>query len=356
VPETTVANLPGGVPRRRSVCASAFPYSRGMAVVLVTGANGFIGSHLVRRLVARGDRVRCLVRRRDTPESLKGLPVELVVGDVTRPASLRKACEGVEEVFHLAARLTSRTRREMFETNAVGTRRLLDAAWVAGPVRRFVYCSSLAVTGPSGLGAAHTEDAPHAPLTAYGASKALGERIVHAFRDRGLATTIVRPPVVYGPRDRGLLQVFQAAARGLKPLLGPQPKRYSWVYGDDLAEALVVLGRAPAAVGRTYFAAHPEVTTLEDFLDLATAAVGKRGRTIAVPEALLSLAAAASDLVAQVTGTPAMLTRDKMNEIVPRGWTCSPAAAERDGCWRAKTPIAEGVPATVAWYRENGWI
>jgi nucleoside-diphosphate-sugar epimerase len=327
-----------------------------MAVVLVTGGPGFIGSHLVRRLVARGDRVRCLVRRPGVPESLQGLPVETVPGDVTRPASLRAACEGVEEVFHLAARLTSRTRREMFETNALGTRRLLDAAWASGPVRRFVYCSSLAVTGPSGAGDCHTEDAPHAPLTAYGASKALGERIVHAFRERGMATTIVRPPVVYGPRDRGLLQVFQAAARGWKPLLGPQPKRYSWVYGDDLAEALVVLGRAPAAVGRTYFAAHPEVTTLEHFLDLATAASGRRGRTIAVPEALLSLAAAASDLVAQATGRPGMLTRDKMNEIVPRGWTCSPAAAERDAAWRARTPLSEGIPATVAWYREHGWI
>ncbi len=98
-----------------------------MPRVLVTGGHGFVGSHLVRRLLAGGDRVRCLVRRDGVPEHLTGLPVEVVVGDVTRPDSLVRAVDGVDEVYHLAARLTAMTERDMLRTNGGGTRHLVDA-------------------------------------------------------------------------------------------------------------------------------------------------------------------------------------------------------------------------------------
>ena len=327
-----------------------------MKRVLVTGGHGFVGSHLVRRLLASGSTVRCLVRAGGLPESLRGLPVQVVQGDLTRAETLGPALIGIEEVFHLAARLTAASRREMFETNATGTRRLLEATSAAGTVERFVYCSTLAVCGASGLGAATTEEAPHAPVTWYGASKALAERIVSTFGSRGLPVTIVRPPIVYGPRDRGLLSVFQSVARGWKPLLGRQPKRYSWIYAEDLAEALVVLGRSPATAGKTYLATHPEIVEMETFLDLVASALARSARPIRVPDALLGLVAGAADLVAQVTGRPGMLTRDKMAELVPRGWVCSSEAATRDAGWTARTTLASGVPPTVAWYRENGWI
>jgi len=324
--------------------------------VLVTGGHGFVGSHLVRRLLAEGDRVRCLVRREGVPEHLAGLPVELAVGDVTRPDTLARAVDGMDEVFHLAARLTALTERDMFRTNGGGTRHLVDATARAGGVARFVHCSSLAVAGPSEGDAPRTEGSDGAPVTWYGASKALAERVVRGRAGTGLAYTIVRPPVVYGPRDRGLLSLFQSVAKGLQPLLGTQPKHYSWVYGPDLADALVVLGRHPATVGRTYYACHPEVTTMEAFLDLVAGAIGRRGLRLRLPDSLVRLVARVSDLVAQGTGTPAMLTVDKTHEIEPRAWVCSPAAAARDVGWRATTPVDVGVPATVAWLREARWL
>ena len=244
----------------------------------------------------------------------------------------------------------------MFKTNALGTSLVAEAALATGTVRRFVHCSTIAVCGPSGGGPGILEDVPHRPVSWYGASKALAERIVLAVGSRGLPFTVVRPPIVYGPRDRGLLAVFQAAARGLKPVLGRRARRYSWVYGADLAEALVVLGRSRATAGKTYFAGHTEVADLGTFVDLALAALRRRGRAVRIPEHLLALVAAGSDLVAQATGRPGMLTRDKMAEIVPREWVCSSASAERDAGWRAKTPLAEGVPSTASWYREHGWL
>ncbi len=325
-------------------------------LVLVTGGGGFVGHHLVRRLLSEGDRVRCLLRRPGLPEGLSGMPVEVVVGDVTRPDSLAAALEGVEEVHHLAARLTARSEREMFETNARGTWNLVEAACAAPTLRRFVHCSSLAVVGPSDGTTGVAEDAPYRPLTWYGASKALAERIVLASAARGLPAVVVRPPIVYGPRDRGLLSVFQALARGIRPLLGPQPKTYSWVHGADLADALVTLGRHPRALGRVWFAAHPEAGTLERFLDLALSALGRRARTLRLPESLVRLLAGASDLLVQVTGTPGMLTRDKVNELAPMAWVCSADAAARTLGWRAGTSLEAGVPETARWYRDQGWI
>lgn len=325
-------------------------------LVLVTGGGGFVGHHVVRRLLAEGDRVRCLLRRPGVPEGLAGLPVEVVVGDVTRPETLRAALEGVEEVHHLAARLTARSEREMFETNARGTWNLVAAACASPSLRRFVHCSSLAVSGPSDGTAGVTEDAPYRPVTWYGASKALAERVVLASAAKGLPAVVVRPPIVYGPRDRGLLSVFQTLSKGVRPLLGPQPKTYSWVHGADLADALVVLGRHPEAAGRVWFAAHERTATLEQFLDLALAALGRRAHTVRLPVSLVRLLAGASDLLVQLTGTPGMLTRDKVNELSPRAWVCATDAATRTLGWRARTPLEEGVGETARWYREHGWI
>lgn len=326
-------------------------------LALVTGAPGFVGSHLVRELIGRGDRVRCLIRRDGVPEALKGLDVEIMVGDVTRPESLPRAVAGVAEIYHLAARLTAMRERDMLETNALGTRHLLAAAFGSKDLVRFVHCSSLAVTGPCrGDAGPVVESTPPAPVTWYGRSKALAERAVLAFERAGMPTTIVRPPVVYGPRDRGLLSVFQTVAKGVRPLLGRKPKSYSWIYGPDLAEALVTLGRHPATRGRIYFAGHAIATPMESFLEAVSSALGRTGIALRLPESLIALLAGASDLVAQVTGHPGMLTRDKVNELRPAAWVCSSAAAFRDTGWRALTPLVEGVEMTVRWYREQGWI
>jgi nucleoside-diphosphate-sugar epimerase len=324
--------------------------------VLVTGGHGFVGSNVVARLLARGDRVRCLVRGGASPEALAGLDVEVVRGDVTRPETLPAALAGVEEVHHLAARVTALSEAEMRETNVGGTRHLAEAALAAGTVRRFVLCSSQAVTGPSGLGPALTEAAPPRPGTWYGRSKADAERALQEVGERGLPYTVARPSSVYGPRDRGLLPVFRTVARGVLPMLGQQPKLYSWAYGEDVGEAMVALARSERAEGGTYFVAHPEPATMEEFLTVVARALGRRGVRVRVPDALLRSLAYGADLVAQATGRPGMLTRDKVNDLVPRGWVCRVDALERDTGFRARTPLEAGVAATVAWYRAQGWL
>jgi nucleoside-diphosphate-sugar epimerase len=323
--------------------------------VLVTGGHGFVGSHLVSALLSRGDRVRCLVRRDGVPEALRGLDVEVVRGDLSDAARLRAALEGIEEVHHLAALTRSRTRREMLETNAQGTARILAAAADARLPGRFLLCSSLAATAPSPDGAPITEEHPPAPLTWYGESKAAAEALARRYADR-LAVTVVRPPAVYGPRDRDFLALFRTASRGFVPILQGSPQTLSLVYAEDLAEGILAVARASATVGRTYFLAHPEVLPAGRLLEEVHRVVGGAGRRIVVPRGALRLLAAAGELLSQLTGAPPLLNRQRLREMGGAHWVCSPAAAERDAGWRARVGIAEGFERTHAWYRSRGWL
>lgn len=319
--------------------------------VLVTGGHGFVGSHVVDRLLAGGDRVRCLLRRPGLPETLAGKDVEVVRGDVRDASAAARALRGVDEVYHLAALTRSLTRRAMLETNLGGTRTLLAALARARPSGRFLLCSSLAAAGPAPGGRWLDEAAPCRPVTWYGESKRLAEE---ATRAAGIAATIVRPPAVYGPRDRDFLPVFQAAARGLRPALGERPSRYHFVYVEDLAAAIVAAARAEGTVGGTYYAAHPEVLTAEAFAGHVARAVGRPTRPLRVPSSTLALAATLGELAGQVTGTAPLLNRQRLIDLAQPAWLCSAAALERDAGWRPRTDAAEGTRRTASWYRARG--
>lgn len=337
-----------GCERRR---ASILPPVR----VLVTGGHGFVGSHLVRRLLAQGDTVRCLIRRPGVPPSLDGLDVELCVGDLRTPDALRRAVEGVDEIFHLAALTRSRTRRAMFATNVAATESLLLAARAEGLPGTFVFCSSLAAVGPSPDDRAVDERTPRRPVTWYGESKACAEDAVLAASGE-LAVTVLRPPAVYGPRDRDFLAVFQAAQRGILPRLGDGPRAYSFVFAPDLAEAMVEAARCPAARARTLFVAHPARVELEAFLAAVALAVGRRARVVRVPDATLRILAELSEVGAQLAKRPPLLNRQRLREMAGRVYVCRGEAFEETVGWQATTGIVAGCAATAAWYRERGWL
>lgn len=319
---------------------------------LVTGGHGFIGSHLVRRLLDGGTAVRCLYRRPGFPAVLAGLDVEVVRGDVRDPAGLAAAVAGVDEVHHLAGLTSSLTRRAMMRTNADGTRNLLDAAEQAGGVRRFVLCSSLAAVGPAPDGEALVESAPARPLTWYGASKLAAEEFVLARRER-LPVTVLRPPAVYGPGDLAFLPFFRSAALGLTLVPGAPSKRYHMAYVEDLADALVAAAGSPATVGRVFFAAHPVPVTLAELIGAAEAAVGHRSLHLELPASFLRLTGRVTDLLSQLTGDPSMLGSQRMRELVVGDWVCSSRAIQEATGWRAAVGLEEGFRKTVAWYRER---
>jgi nucleoside-diphosphate-sugar epimerase len=318
----------------------------------VTGGTGFVGTHLVQALRARGDAVTCLVRSAAKARALGWDDVRIVLGDLETPAALREGCADAEIVYHIAGRISARNLREFLAVNRDGTARVLESA-TARPPSRFVYISSLAVGGPTVPGQPIDETRAPMPVTHYGRSKLAGEELVRA---APFPWSIVRPPVVYGERDRETLRIFRLARAGWGPVIGDGTQELSVVYAGDLAAALIAAAVAPTAAGHVYYAAHPTVTTSRGLVEAVGRAVGARPRVVPLPGALARIALWAVGSLAHLAGRATVLSADKANEFLAPAWTCRADALARDAGWRAETDLEPGLARTAAWYRAEGWL
>jgi len=297
---------------------------RGVRVLLI-GATGFVGSHLVERLCASGADARCLVRaaggpaRHPLPEA--AVPVE---GSLEDAAALARACEGAEVIMHLAGAVKERRPGDFTRVNVEGTRRLCAAAAAARGLRAFVHVSSLAACGPSAADRPREEDDPPAPVSAYGRSKLAAEDCVRA---SGLPWVIARPPAVYGPRDRDLLMVFKCVARGFDLRVGPAVRSVSLIHASDLAAGLIA--SAGAAPRSTYFLCDAAPYPWDAVVAAMAAAFGTHLRRLRVPRWALLPAALLSQSLGRIAGRPSIFNRDKVREIAHAHWTCSGARAAR---------------------------
>jgi len=333
-----------------------------MSRALVTGANGFVGSHLVEHLLALRHEVTCLVRKTGDLKWLAGLPVRLVYGETRDPASLPPAVEGQEYIFHGAGATRAWDEEGYIEINAVGTLNMLRACADAKKhIKKFLLVSSQAAAGPSANGIMRTEDMPPGPVSAYGRSKLLAEKIAHRFGKR-LPVTIVRPSDVYGPRDRDGLRMFKDAKKGLCTIVGFRPARLIATYISDIVEGMALAALSENSEGRTYFLCSDHVHTWEEIVDTVARAMGTRvakirlhGSTVKmVGRLLMSLASAGRAL--GITKRPPLLTVARAIELAERYWHCSCERAQKELGFTPKVCLAEGARLTVEWYREHGWL
>ena len=322
----------------------------------MTGASGFLGSHIAEQLALAGHEVRLLLRPTSSRAFLT-FPFELAAGDVTKPHSLPAAVSGVKAVVHAAGLVKARSEAEFRAVNGQGTANLVSAASEAQPaIHRFVYVSSLAAHGPSPNGRPRPLDAPARPVSAYGGSKLLGEQAV---RTSSLAArgVIFRPPVVYGPRDPAFVPVFRLARRRLAPLLNGGRNRISAVYAQDAARAIAEAATSDYAVdGKTYTLDDGEVHTSRVLALAIAAAIDRRVIRFSAPFWTYQAAALANEIFGLITGRAVMLTRDKLREFRQPNWVCDHAALNADTGWTPAVPLAEGMRLTAAWYQEHGWI
>ena len=329
----------------------------GESPVLVTGATGFVGWHLLEALAARGARVRALVRRGRARARLDARGAAGVGGGGLEDRdAVARAVEGAGVVLHLAAVTRARTEAEYLGANAAGTRVLLEAVRSARErPRRVVYLSSLAAVGPSADGRPVTAAETPRPLTAYGRSKLAGEQACREAAADGVEVVVLRAPAVYGPRARDLLTFFRLAARGVLPVPTGGERRLQLVHVADLAEALIRGATAPAAAG-VYHVADPRPYSWTELVTEVARAVGRRARLIPVPAGLVRAAAAASEWSAAVVGRATIFNRDKARELLAPGWLCETESARRDLGFEARTPLPQGLADTAAWYRAAGWL
>jgi nucleoside-diphosphate-sugar epimerase len=277
--------------------------------------------------------------------------VEALAADLSTGQNIERALDGVDAVIHVAGITKALAPADYFAANARATETLARA--LAGRSIRFVYVSSLAAIGPAAEGHPVDEDSPPHPMSTYGRSKLQGEKIARALV---ADCVIIRPPVVYGPRDHDVFQVLKAVSRGLVLEIAGGQRWFSAIYVEDLAEGLYMASRAPQIAGKGYFLAHRAAVTWGELGATAAQIMQRRPRTLRVPIYAANSIAFLSEIWSLLSRNPAIISREKVAEACCRYWTCDPARAAADFGFDAPTPLAAGLAKTLAWYKEAGWL
>ena len=276
--------------------------------------------------------------------------------DLRDHGALREAVRGVDAVIHLGGLTRARSLGAFREVNVDGVAGLVAACRAEVPgLRRFVLVSSIAAAGPGTPESPRREGDPCEPVTPYGLSKLEGERVL---REAAADTpwTIVRPPIVYGPRERDMLAIFRLCRRGVVPVVGFHDKHYSLVYGPDLARHLVELMSVPEAAGGTYFVAEERHYSYRDLVATIGRGVGRVPPLPRVPHLVPRLVALMGSCAQRFTRRPPLLTLSKLPEVLAPGWVCSTESVRALLPAVGPTELEQGALETAAWYREHGWL
>jgi len=330
----------------------------GKMKVLVTGASGFLGSHVAEQLSQAGHDVVALVRKSSNRKFLETLPnVNFAYGAVEDARAVDEAVRGVDAIVHSAGLVKARGEAEFEKTNVEGTKNLLASARNHAPgLKRFVFVSSLAAVGPSRDGSPVQPDREPQPVTHYGRSKLRAEQAVLAAKGE-LPVTVIRPPMIYGPRDNETFAFFQTVSRRVLPYLGDGKNTLSIVYAADAANACVRAIFADVPSGSLYFVDDGKVYVWRDMLAELERVLERRAfLRVPIPFFVLRGAAVASEGYGRIRGKAVMLTRDKINELSAPHWVCDAQKTRTDLGWIPQVEWTKGARRAADWYRQEGWL
>ncbi len=323
--------------------------------VLVTGATGFTGGHLAHALRRRGHAVRALVRPRSRSKAttLEHAGIAIAEGDLLDEDSVRRATEGIDVVYHIAAtyREAGQPPSAYIAINIDGTRHVVEAARAAG-VKRVVHCSTAGVHGHVERPPAN-EDAPLAPGDQYQRTKLEAEQLARDFGLRhNLDVVVARPVGIYGPEDMRFLKMFRGIARGYFPMLGPGKVFYHVTYVDDVVEGLRLCGETAAAAGRTYLFAGPKYTTLKDLVATIARELHTSPPRLRLPVWPVWLAGALCEGVCVPLRIEPPIYRRRV-DFYRKSRAFDTTRARQELKWTPAVELEMGIRRTIAWYRER---
>ncbi len=327
-----------------------------MKTALVTGGTGFVGSHLAAYLLKKEISVRCLVRQTSNHRWLDGLDVEISSGDLSDEASLNRAVSHVDAVFHLAGETSSFSEEVYYQSNVVGTVKLLKAIIQVNPqIKRFVYVSSLAAAGPSLTLKPNTEADPAHPVSPYGASKLAAEEAVLAFASQ-IPVTVIRPPVVYGPRDPNFLEYIRIVNHGIRPFVGWQDRYTSFIYIDDLVRGIELAAQSEKASGQVYYLVSESRISWREMGRIVANQLQKASIFIPIPFSVVWLMVLGREMIDRVKKQPSFANLQKLREFRQHFWICDGHKAKQELGFKPQMTLSDGLDKTIAWYRQEGWL
>lgn len=324
--------------------------------VLVTGATGFIGSFLAEALLQKGYEVRSLVRSSSRLNWIEHLDMECYFGSLDNPSAIDKSLHDVDYVFHVAGITKALHENDFYKGNLNATKNLIEAIIRSGiKLKRFILISSQAAAGPSKSLEPIDEQAQAIPINWYGKSKLAAERYTLQYRHI-LPITIIRPPAVYGPRDKDVLLFFRTLKKGILPLIGGKERYLSIIYVRDLVEGIIMAAESEHTLDQTYFLTMEKPVSMEEFGRIALEHMGRKGLRVTVPLSLVKGISTISDTVGKALKLNPVLNNDRYLQMIPDYWICSARKARQEFGFVANTKLQEGIAETIDWYVEHGWL
>jgi nucleoside-diphosphate-sugar epimerase len=334
--------------------------------VLVTGASGFIGYHLVRALVEDGYEVTCLVRPTSDLSALAPFNVSFVEGDVTQLDSLLVPVRSVTTVFHLAASTASFSSDMQKQVNEGGVRNVAEACAASDNVPKLILVSSSAAAGPSPPDRPMRETDPPSPISNYGRSKLAGENVARQWGGQ-VPITIIRPAIVFGEYDQDVLRMFQLVSRGWHLVPGLGTRYFSLIHAADVAKALILAaskgenlpspkGSSSSSVQGIYFIADDLAPSYADLGRMMAKALDRKIRVVNIPGAFIWGLALVYEVLNRIQGKPSIMNLDKAREGLTGSWVYSSEKAKAQLEFKPGATLQDRIHQTGVWYQEQGWL
>ncbi|MBC8526959.1 MAG: NAD(P)-dependent oxidoreductase [Candidatus Cloacimonetes bacterium] len=321
--------------------------------VIVTGANGFVGCNLVRMLMSKGYDVTCLVRKTSNLSSLKNLSVRFEYANFNSIDSLKKSCNGQEYIFHLAAKVKEKSKKKYFEINLDGTINLLIAVKNLN-IKKFIFLSSQAASGPSKSKTPKTEKETEIPVSYYGKSKLAAEEYIKKYAR--IPWTIIRPASVFGPFDKDFLTYFKLVQKGIAPLVGFETKFISMIFIDDMTNLIIKSAENPNSNLQTFFANDGNVYSWQDFISTLEKVMGKNAIRINIPVPFVYGLAFFNEITKYFRKNQTTINFQKVKEMKMKYWLCSSEKARRILNFTPEFSLEKGIAKTYKWYKEKQWL
>lgn len=330
--------------------------SKRLLKALITGATGFVGSHLADKLLEKNYEVYCLKRKTSSTKWLDGKNVKFVEGDLFSNEVLENCIKHMDYVFHVAGVVKAKNKEGFFRGNYEATKNLLEITEkVNKNLKKFVFVSSLAAVGPAMTEVPVDENKIPEPITTYGITKMKAEEEVMKYKDK-FPVTIVRPPAVFGPRDTEVFIYFKTFAAGLNSVIGFDTKYLSLVYVEDLADGIILAAEKEISSGNIYFICFDNPYNWDEIGDITSKLLGKKAIKLRLPHFLVYSVGYISELFSVFSNNPPTLNVEKCRDITQLRWVCTNEKAKRELGFKTAFTLEESFAKTIQWYKEMKWM